>query len=153
MFYSKLLLSVSRRHDSRLETLVNWFYEPGCHSQDMMWYTLLYEMIMFCKLSATGRRLMVVSLLYEVQELCNCFTLSLWVSNSCRSNSGRDDHLTTQWWGSRWWRSWCHAGDDGDHAGALEMEIKSTSWWPYHVTYDLHVMLILLCILFCLGRR
>ena len=24
------------------------------------------------------------------------------------------------------WRSRCHAGDDGDHAGALEMEIKGT---------------------------
>ena len=25
------------------------------------------------------------------------------------------------------WRSRCRASDDGDHAGALEMEIKSTS--------------------------
>ena len=24
------------------------------------------------------------------------------------------------------WRSRCHVGDDGDHADALEMEIKST---------------------------
>ena len=82
-----------------------------------------------------------------------CFTLSLWVSNSRGSNSRRDNLMATHWWRSRWWRSWCHAGDDGDHAGALEMEIKSTSSWPYHVTYDLHVMLILICILFCLGRR
>ena len=62
--------------------------------------------------------------------------------------------------------SWRHVDgdqDDGDH-GVMpvtmeimpvlwKMEIKSTSSWPYHVTYDLHVMLILLCILFCLGRR
>ena len=34
------------------------------------------------------------------------------------------------------WRSRCRAGDDGDHDGALEMEIKGTRWWwPYHVTY------------------
>ena len=72
-----------------------------------------------------------------------CFTLSLWVSNSCRSNSWRNNLMATRWWKSRWWWSWCHAGDNGDHAGALEMEIKSTRSWPYHVTYDLHVMLIL----------
>ena len=34
------------------------------------------------------------------------------------------------------WRSRCRAGDDGDHDGALEMEITSTRWWwPYHITY------------------
>ena len=34
------------------------------------------------------------------------------------------------------WRSRCQAGDDGDHDGALEMDIKGTRWWwPYHVTY------------------
>ena len=34
------------------------------------------------------------------------------------------------------WRSRCHAGDDGDHDGASEMEITSTRWWwPYHITY------------------
>ena len=35
---------------------------------------------------------MVVALLYEMQTRCNCFTLSLCVSDSCRSNSWRDDH-------------------------------------------------------------
>ena len=38
---------------------------------------------------------MVVALLYEMQTPCNCFTLSLCVSDSCRSNSWRDDHDTT----------------------------------------------------------
>ena len=38
---------------------------------------------------------MVVALLYERQTPCNCFTLSLCVSDSCRSNSWRDDHDAT----------------------------------------------------------
>ena len=58
---------------------------------------------------------MVVALLYEIQSPCNFFTLSLSSSNSRRSNSWRDDR-----------RSRCQAGDDGDHDGALEMEIKGT---------------------------
>ena len=33
---------------------------------------------------------MVVASLYEMQMPCNCFTLC--VSDSCRSNSWRDDH-------------------------------------------------------------
>ena len=38
--------------------------------------------------------------------------------------------------------SWRHV--DGDHGVMpVTMEIKSTSSWPYHVTYDLHVMFIL----------
>ena len=62
--------------------------------------------------------------------------LSLCDSNSCKSNSWWDDHVTTHWYRSRWWRSWCHAGDDRDHEGTLEMEIKGARWsWPYHVTY------------------
>ena len=72
---------------------------------------------------------MVVALLYEMQAPCNCFTLSLCVSDSCRSNSWRDDNdatmkikVSSQW---RW-----------NHDDALEMEIKGTRWWwPYHVTY------------------
>ena len=36
-----------------------------------------------------------------------------------------------------------HAGDDGDHARALEMEIKGTRRKrPYHVTLFMHVMFI-----------
>ena len=44
---------------------------------------------------ATGRSLMVVSLLHKKQAPYNCFTLSLCDSNSCKSNSWRDDHVTT----------------------------------------------------------
>ena len=62
---------------------------------------------------------MVVALLYEMQSPCNCFTLSLCVSDSCRSNIG-ETTMTLRW------RSRCQAGDDGDHDVALEMEIKST---------------------------
>ena len=37
-----------------------------------------------------------------------------------------------------------HAGGDGDHAGALEMEIKGTRRKRlYHVTLYMHVMFIL----------
>ena len=100
-------------------------------------YILLYEMIMFfLKLSATGRSPMVVSLLHKMQVPNNCFTLSLYDSNSCKSNSWCDDHVTTHWYRSRWWRSWCRAGNDRDHDSTLEMEIKGARWsWPYHVTY------------------
>ena len=78
---------------------------------------------------------MVVSLLHKMQAPNICFTLSLCDSNSCKSNSWRNDHVMTHWYRSRWWRSWCHAGDDNDH-GASEMEITSTRWWwPYHITY------------------
>ena len=43
--------------------------------------------------------------------------------------------------------------DDGDHVRALKMKIKGAKIkGPYHITYELHVMLILLCILFCLDR-
>ena len=60
---------------------------------------------------------MVVALLYEMQSPCNCFTLSLSGSNSRRSNSWRDDNDASME---------IKAGDDGDHDGALEMEIKGT---------------------------
>ena len=34
--------------------------------------------------------------------------------------------------------------DDGDHVRALEMKIKGAKTkGPYHITYELHVMLIL----------
>ena len=79
---------------------------------------------------------MDVSSLHKMQAPNNCFTLSLCDSNSCKSNCWRDDHVTTHWYRSRWWRSWCHAGDDRDHDSTLEMEIKGARWsWPYHVTY------------------
>ena len=62
---------------------------------------------------------MVVALLYAMQSPCNCFTLSLSGSDSRRSNSWRDDNDATM-------DTRCQAGDDGDHDGALEMEIKGT---------------------------
>ena len=61
---------------------------------------------------------MVVSLLYEMQTPCNCFTLSLSGSDSCRSNSWRDNHDATM-------EIKVSSRDDADHDDALEMEIKS----------------------------
>ena len=94
-------------------------------------------MIMFCKLSATGRSLMVVPLLYELQTPCNCFTLSLCISDSCRINSWRDNHdatmeikVSNQWrWGS--WRCF----GDGDQKHKMLMVISCHIFW-------LHVMFI-----------
>ena len=106
------------------------------YGQDVMLYFIVWDDHVFLKLSATSRSLMVVSLLHKMQAPNNCFTLSLCDSNSCKSNSWRDDHVTTHWYRSRWWRSWCRAGDDRDHDSTLEMEIKGARWsWPYHVTY------------------
>ena len=62
---------------------------------------------------------MVVALLYEMQSPYNCFTLSLSGSDSCRSNSWRDDHDATM-------EIKVSSRDDGYHDGALEMEIKGT---------------------------
>ena len=77
-----------------------------------------------------------ISLLHKMQAPNNFFTLSLCDSNSCKSNCWWDNHVTTHWYRSRWWRSWCHAGDDRDHDSTSEMEITSTRWWwPYHITY------------------
>ena len=43
--------------------------------------------------------------------------------------------------------------DDGDHAHALEMKIKGARPKGHIIShYELHVMLILLCILFFLDR-
>ena len=62
---------------------------------------------------------MVVALLYEMQTPCNCFTLSLSSSIVVEAIDGITTTMLR-------WRSRCRAGDDGDHDGALEMEIKST---------------------------
>ena len=85
---------------------------------------------MFCKkLSATGSNLMVVALLYEMQSPCNFFTFLYAVAIVVEAIVG----VTTT---TLRWRSRCQAGDDGNHDGALLMEIKGTGWlWPYHVTY------------------
>ena len=63
---------------------------------------------------------MVVALLYKIQSPCNCFTLSL--SGSATVVEAIVGETTTM----LRWRSKCRAGEDGDHDGALEMEIKST---------------------------
>ena len=103
------------------------------------WWDIHYCMrwSSFVRYLATGRSRMVVSLLYEIQTRCNCFTLLLWVSNSCRSNSWRDDHDATmeikvsrRW---RWWSWRCF--EDGDHKHKMMMAIS------YHL-YWLHVMFI-----------
>ena len=80
---------------------------------------------------------MVVYLLYEMQLPCNCFTLSLCGSDSCRSNSWRDDNdammeikVSRRW---RWWSRRCF--EDGDHKHKMMMAIS------YHL-YWLHVMFI-----------
>ena len=62
---------------------------------------------------------MVVALLYAMQSPCNCFTLSLSGSDSVEAIVGETTTMLR-------WRSRCQAGDDGDHDGALEMEIKGT---------------------------
>ena len=62
---------------------------------------------------------MVVALLYEMQSPCNCFTLSLSGSDIVEAIVDEKTMMLR-------WRSRCQAGDDGDHDGALEMEIKGT---------------------------
>ena len=63
---------------------------------------------------------MVVYLLYEMHTPCNCFTLSL-----CGSDSRREA-IVGETITRLPWRSRCQAGDNGDHDGALEVEIKGT---------------------------
>ena len=41
-------------------------------------------------------------------------------------------------------RSWCGAGDKKIMSVLWWWRSRSTWWWPYHVTYELYVMLILL---------
>ena len=63
---------------------------------------------------------MVVTLLYEMQSPCNCFTLTLSGSVSRRSNSQRDDNDASV-------ENKVPSGGYGDHDSALEMEIKGTT--------------------------
>ena len=62
---------------------------------------------------------MVVALLYAMQSPCNCFTLSLRGSDGHGGNSWHDGNDASM-------EIKCQASDDGDHDGALEMEIKGT---------------------------
>ena len=107
------------------------------YGQDMMWYTLLYEMIMFCRSYRQLAGALWLSL-YCMKCKRHCFTLSLCVSDSCRSNSWRDDHdatmeitVSSRW---RWWSWWCFG--HGDQRHKMMMAIS------YHL-YWLHVMFIL----------
>ena len=56
---------------------------------------------------------MVVALLYEMQSPCNCFTLFV------EAIVGETTTMLR-------WIPRCQAGDDGDHDGAFEMEMKGT---------------------------
>ena len=62
---------------------------------------------------------MVVASLYEMQTPCNCFNLSLTVAIVVEAIV-RETTTTLRW------RSRCQDGDDGNHDGALEMDIKGT---------------------------
>ena len=62
---------------------------------------------------------MVVALLYEMQTPCNCFIYHCALAIVVETIVGK---MTT----TLRWRSRCQAGDDGNHDGALEMEIKGT---------------------------
>ena len=96
---------------------------------------------------------MVVALLYAMQSLCNCFTLSLSGSIVVKAIVGETTTMLR-------WRSRCRAGDDGDHDGASEMEITSTvlrRWRSQSQDDDGHIISLiliacdvyLLCILSC----
>ena len=63
-----------------------------------------------------------LSLLYEMQRhVFTTFTSLLTVSySSSDSSSWRDDFTET-----RRWRSWCHAGDNDDHAMPEDGDRKS----------------------------
>ena len=63
---------------------------------------------------------MVVTLLYEMKSPCNCFTLSLSGTIVVEPIVGVTTTMLR-------WRSRCQAGDDGDHDGAMEMEIDRKS--------------------------
>ena len=88
---------------------------------------------------------MVVALLYEMQSPCNCFTLSLSSSDSCRSNSWRDDNDATM---------------EIKVSRPVTMEIITVLWrWRSKAQHDDgHIISLILiacdvyplCILFCL---
>ena len=75
---------------------------------------------MFCnQVIGNWQEHMVVALLYAMQSPCNCFTLSLSGRIVIEAIGGETTTMLR-------WRSRCHAGDDGDHDSASEMEITST---------------------------
>ena len=62
---------------------------------------------------------MVVYLLYEMHTPCNCFINRYELAIVVEAIVGETTTMLR-------WRSRCRAGDEGDHDGALEIEIKST---------------------------
>ena len=87
---------------------------------------------------------MVVSLLYEMQTPCNCFTLSLCVSGICRSNSWRDDKR-------------CYDGDQGVASVTMGTMTVLQRWRSQAEDDDGHIISLILiacdvyplCILSC----
>ena len=85
-----------------------------------MRYKLLYEMIMFCR---SYQQLAIALWLSLYCMKCNRHVIALLyhlaVAVVVEAIVGETTTMLR-------WRSRCHAGDDGDHDGALEMEIKGT---------------------------
>ena len=85
-----------------------------------MGYKLLYEMIMFCK---------------SYRQLAGALWLSLYCMKCKRHVIALPYHyalaivveaIVGETTATLRWRLRCQANDDGDHDGALEMEIKGT---------------------------
>ena len=91
---------------------------------------------------------MVVTLLYEMQSPCNCFTLSLSGSDSRRSNRWRK-------------RQRRYDGDQGVKPVTMDIMTMILRWRSKEKDDDGHIMshmliaydVYLLCILFCLELR
>ena len=98
---------------------------------------LMYEMIYFVSYWHTDRSHMVVLLFMA----CVLYIISMWYVVILMDNQdgGAMDLGATP---VGWWRSY-HDAQDGDQVQE----------GPYHIILSMHVMLILLCILFCLDRN
>ena len=85
-----------------------------------MRYKLLHEMIMFCKSYRQLAGALWLSL-YCMKCKCHVIALLYHYALAIVVEAIVGEMTTTLRWRSR-----CQAGDDGDHDGALEMEIKGT---------------------------
>ena len=85
-----------------------------------MIYKLLYEMIMFCN---SYRQLVGAIWLSLYCMKCNRHVIALLYHYALAIVVEAIVGETTT---TLRWRSRCQAGDDSDHDGALEMEIKGT---------------------------
>ena len=91
----------------------------------------------------TTRRSHRVVFNYFYRLVMLCFIAS---SSFSSNNIVSATTLMAAWW----WRSWCGAGDDGDHAGALVMEIKKHKfmaischlWFACDVNHFMHLILL-----------